>query len=82
MGTVIEIEHAIEQLPPEELARFRRWFAEFDADQWDRQFELDVAAGRLDSLAAEALSGSGSGIILNMTGWSEEANSDTIILMD
>jgi hypothetical protein len=28
---------------------------EFDADAWDRQFEEDVSAGRLDALADEAL---------------------------
>jgi hypothetical protein len=50
-----EIEQAIEKLPPEELARLRAWFAEFDASQWDREFEQDVAAGRLDALADEAL---------------------------
>jgi hypothetical protein len=31
------------------------WFAEFDAEIWDRQFEEDVAAGRLDGLAEQAL---------------------------
>ena len=55
VGTIIEIERAIEQLPPEELAHFRQWFAEFDAAQWDRQFERDVSTGRLDNLAEEAL---------------------------
>ena len=40
----------------EELARFRAWFAEFDAVQWDRQFERDVTAGRLDDLAKEVIS--------------------------
>ena len=34
---------------------FRTWFAEFDASAWDRQMEDDVAAGRLDALADEAL---------------------------
>jgi hypothetical protein len=51
-----EIKRAIEQLPPEELARLRAWFAEFDGARWDRQFEDDVAAGRLDKLANEAIS--------------------------
>lgn len=50
-----EIEQAVEGLPKEELTRFRAWFAKFDADAWDRQFEVDVAAGRLDALAEEAL---------------------------
>ena len=53
--SITEIERAIEQLPPDELARLRAWFAEFDAAQWDRQFEADAAAGRLDALGAEAL---------------------------
>jgi hypothetical protein len=55
MSTVPEIERAIEQLPPDELSRFRAWFASFDAERWDRQFESDVAAGRLDRLADEAI---------------------------
>lgn len=50
-----EIERAVSQLSPEELAVFRAWFAEFDAEVWDRQFETDVAAGKLDTLAEEAL---------------------------
>ncbi|NEP78463.1 MAG: hypothetical protein F6K39_09890 [Okeania sp. SIO3B3] len=52
---VEEIERAVSQLSPEELAVFRTWFAEFDAEAWDRQFETDVAAGKLDTLAEEAL---------------------------
>jgi hypothetical protein len=56
MSTATEIERAIEQLLPEELARLRAWFAQFDGARWDRQFEDDVAAGRLDELAKEALS--------------------------
>jgi hypothetical protein len=56
MSAAIEIERAIAQLPPEELAQLRAWFAEFDGAQWDRQFADDVAAGRLDKLAEEAIS--------------------------
>lgn len=55
MSTIHEIERAVTELPPEELAEFRRWFLEFDAAEWDRQFEDDVAAGRLDALADEAI---------------------------
>ena len=55
MSTVQEIKEAVTQLADEELAAFREWFAEFDAALWDRQFEADVAAGRLDQLAEEAL---------------------------
>lgn len=55
MSTIQEIEDAVCQLSPKDLAAFRAWFAEFDASVWDRQFEEDVAAGRLDRLAEEAL---------------------------
>ena len=55
MSTIQEIENAVRHLSPDELAVFRAWFAEFDADLWDRQLEQDVAAGRLDKLAEEAL---------------------------
>jgi hypothetical protein len=56
MSTVPEIEAAIRQLAPDELATFRDWFTEFDAAQWDGQVDQDVASGRLDALADEALS--------------------------
>ncbi len=55
MGNVKSIETAVESLPPVELAEFRRWFAEFDGNAWDRQIEQDAASGKLDPLAAEAL---------------------------
>ena len=49
------IEHAVEQLSPTELAKFRHWLAQFDADAWEARIEADVAAGKLDTLAGEAL---------------------------
>jgi hypothetical protein len=55
MSTIQEIERAVSELTPQELAEFRRWFHDFDAAEWDRQLEADVAAGRLDALADEAL---------------------------
>jgi hypothetical protein len=61
MKTLEEIERAIRQLSHDELAQFRRWFAEYDAEIWDRQMELDVEAGCLDVLAQEALADRGDG---------------------
>ena len=55
MGKVENIEGQIQELSPEELATLRKWFAEFDAEAWDRQFEADVKAGKLDALAERAL---------------------------
>ena len=39
----------------DELLAFRRWLREFDSDEWDRQIEEDVRAGKLDKLAEEAI---------------------------
>jgi hypothetical protein len=55
MTTAEEIEKAIEQLPPQELARFRAWYEVFDAQQFDAAVERDAKAGKLDALAEEAL---------------------------
>lgn len=55
MSKVEAIEQQIERLSPDELAVFRRWYAAFDAEAWDRQFEVDVKGGELDALAEKAL---------------------------
>ena len=55
MSKVESLEKQIRQLSPEELTEFRRWYANFDAELWDRQFESDVNAGKLDALAERAL---------------------------
>jgi hypothetical protein len=55
MAKVADIEKQLRELSPQELAEFREWFAEFDAEVWDRKFEADVEAGKLDALAERAL---------------------------
>lgn len=55
MNKIESIEQQIEKLSPKELAAFRRWYAAFDAEVWDRQFEADVKTGKLDALAEKAL---------------------------
>jgi hypothetical protein len=55
MSSVQEIEETIWHLTPSELEAFRAWFAEYDAELWDREMEADIAAGRLAHLAKEAL---------------------------
>jgi hypothetical protein len=55
MGSVKEIEEAVLRLSASEFDAFRAWFAEHDAEAWDRRIEDDIAAGRLDALADEAL---------------------------
>jgi hypothetical protein len=55
MGKVEKIEQQIQDLSEQELAELREWFAVFDAEAWDRQFEADVHAGKLDALGEAAL---------------------------
>ncbi len=55
MTKLEDIEKAIEKLPPEELARFRAWFDEFDGARFDAKVERDAKSGKLDQLAEQAL---------------------------
>lgn len=55
MTKVEALEREIENLTPEELEAFRTWFIEYDWQMWDRELDRDVADGKLDKLAAEAL---------------------------
>jgi hypothetical protein len=55
MGAIEKLEHLIKSLSPEELAQFREWFADFDAQIWDRQIETDAAGGKLDRLIDESM---------------------------
>ena len=56
MSTVKEIEKAVGELDKHELSSFRDWFTVFDQTQWDAQIEQDISQGKLDNLAAEAIS--------------------------
>ena len=53
--TTEDIEKAVERLSPQELTRFREWFANFEAELFDAAIQRDAEAGRLDALADEAL---------------------------
>ena len=55
MSRVESLEREIRALSPEEFAELRQWLAEFDAQVWDCQFEIDVNSGKLDPLAEKAL---------------------------
>ncbi len=55
MEKVEKIAREVQELSARELAKFREWFAVFDAEAWDRQVEADVRAGKLDALADRAL---------------------------
>ena len=53
--TTEDIERAIERLTPDELARFRAWFEQFEAQRFDQALEQGAQAGKLDAFAEEAL---------------------------
>lgn len=55
MNRVEKIGREILGLSPPELAAFRQWFWEFDAEAWDRQIEEDLPTGKLDAIAAVAI---------------------------
>jgi len=54
MSELDQLEQRIQKLSPDELAKFRAWFIEFDHLIWDKQIEADSKAGKLDGLIAEA----------------------------
>ncbi|NJP08582.1 MAG: hypothetical protein HC866_03170 [Leptolyngbyaceae cyanobacterium RU_5_1] len=55
MLTIEQIEAAILQLPPGEFHQLLEWFFDVDYQRWDEQLESDIAAGKLESLAQEAI---------------------------
>lgn len=58
MQTVSEIKQAILELPIAEYTEMIEWLyemGEHEWEEWDRQFEEDVKAGRLDFLKERAL---------------------------
>lgn len=55
MSNLEQIEAAILTLPPDEFQRLRQWFSDLDYQRWDEQIEQDIAEGKLDALAEEAI---------------------------
>ena len=48
--SVTEIQTAIVELPPSELADLLEWIEEYRADAWDKQIAQDVEAGHFNAL--------------------------------
>lgn len=55
MSTVLEIERAIETLPPEDFRELAAWFDELREQRVDAALEKAVLAGRFDAMAEQAL---------------------------
>ena len=55
MTIVEKLENQVMRLKRHELAAFRDWFKRYDSDEWDKEIEEDILAGKLDKLAEEAI---------------------------
>ncbi len=55
MTEVEQLESRIKNLSPQDLAKFRAWYAGFDEQIWDRQIEADSKAGKLNNLIENSL---------------------------
>jgi hypothetical protein len=55
MTKVEAIEEEIKKLSPIEFAQLRNWMSDQAWNEWDEEFERDVAAGRLDDFFAKAV---------------------------
>lgn len=55
MNLVQEVEEKITQMSRSERAELIDWIENFEADEWDKQIESDILAGKLDDLGAQAL---------------------------
>lgn len=54
MLTAEKIKEAIISLPKTEYVKLRDWFLEKDWEDWDKEIEQDIEAGKLDFLIEEA----------------------------
>lgn len=55
MSNLEQIEDAILSLPSNEFEKLRLWFFDLDYERWDKQLEGDIADGKLEALAQEAI---------------------------
>jgi len=55
MSTVGEIESALRALPIQDARAVAHWLQEYLDQKWDKQMDADIATGRLDKLAEQAL---------------------------
>jgi hypothetical protein len=55
LSTLEQIESAILQLSADEYQKLIEWFADLDYQRWDEQLEKDIADGKLEAFAQEAI---------------------------
>ncbi len=55
MSTVAEMKAAFERLPERDAWELAGWIEQVMEQRWDQQIAEDIAAGRLDKLADQAI---------------------------
>jgi hypothetical protein len=55
MSTLEQIEAAILTLPSNDFNQLRQWLSNLDYERWDDQLEEDIADGKLEAFAQEAI---------------------------
>ena len=61
MASMNRIKSEIARLPQEEFNAFVDWLEKLEEERWDKELEEDIAEGKLDRLADEALDEFGAG---------------------
>ena len=55
MSTVVEIESALQKIPVDDARKVADWLQQYLDEKWDLQIDDDIAAGKLNELADQAL---------------------------
>ncbi len=55
MSTIEQIETAILTLPLNDFEKLRQWFFDLNYQRWDEQLEQDIADGKLEIFAQDAI---------------------------
>ncbi len=55
MSTIAEVEKALRQMSIKDALQVADWLQRYLDEQWNKQIDEDIAAGRLDKLADKAL---------------------------
>ncbi len=55
MSTLEQIEAAILTLSSDDVEKLRKWLFDLDYQRWDQELEKDLAEGKLETLADEAI---------------------------
>lgn len=55
MSTLEQTKTAILSLPANEFEQLKVWLSDLDYERWDEELERDIAEGKLEALAQEAI---------------------------